>query len=374
MSEPKPMPQAPRIAIKFGASSSSSSKATNGSRKAGQTQPPSTLGKRPRPNALNHGSESGDDDDSAGRYEAVTLLGDDTSTREGKRRDVKSSNTGNARAPYVISGHTNRDWKADLKARRGGNKSAPHEAQAKWDSTNKDMEPADQDKQIKWGLTVTKTSTEEENGAASDAISDEQISTRIVSKSETPADDSHQTAPDDDKDAMDALLGKQKLTKDLIIKSTSKGNTSANFSEQDAYQQRVQEAAEVSTVDEYDEIPEGEFGAAMLRGMGWNGEERGSKLKEVKRRPNLMGLGSKEDEEIKKAELAKKHGHRERRPRLDEYRRDREKFRQDRDGRHKESCKSERERERRGPAYGDRYTDNHRDRDSHKHRSRDYKS
>lgn len=175
----------------------------------------------------------------------------------------------------------------------------------------------------------------------------------------------------EDTDAIDALLGKKrKFAKDLVIEGKSRHSTPTTLSEQDAYRRRMEEAAEVATIDEYDQIPEGEFGAAMLRGMGWNGEERGAKPKEVKKRPNLMGLGSKEDEEIRKGELARKHGHRERRPRLDEYRRDKEKERQDRGDRRGDSYKSERERERRD--YGHSHHRD-RDRDSHRHSERSYR-
>ncbi|KAI5922132.1 DExH-box splicing factor binding site-domain-containing protein [Camillea tinctor] len=373
MSESASSSQAPRIAIKFGASSSSAPKSTNGARKPSQSQPPSSLGKRQRPHALNHQSDSEDDDDEdTGRHEAITSLGTDLPTREAKKRNADTSKSGRANAPYVIGGHKNRDWKAELRAQRGtGN---PRRDEPREDSS-KDTEPADQDKQIKWGLNVSKKPTEEE-AAHSDADVSGKQDTSAAGPEAQPSDDTRQHPQDDDKDAIDALLGKKRNpAKDLVIKG-SRGNSESTsmpteMSEQDSYQRAMQEAAEVSTIEEYNEIPEGEFGAAMLRGMGWKGEDIGSKPKEVKRRPHLMGLGSKEDEEIRKGELARKHGHRERRPRLDEYKRDREKQRRDRDDRYRDSYKSERERERErhSNSYDHRHGDRHRDRDSHRHRS-----
>ncbi|KAI1409531.1 DExH-box splicing factor binding site-domain-containing protein [Hypoxylon sp. FL1857] len=354
MSEP-----APRIAIKFGASSL---KPSNGAKKPTRAQPPSTLGKRQRPHALNDDSDSGSDDEKDGRHETVTTLGGDLSDSEIKRRDLKKDKSKRSNAPYVITGHTNRDWKAELKAQKAG-----REAEARGVA---EREPADQDKQIKWGLTVTKKTVPGDAATVDEDSS--QVQVPAAADPGTSRDDDHQPSKSEDNDAIDALLGKKrKSTKDLVIEGTPRRGTPTAPSEEDVYRRRMEEAAEVSTIEEYDQIPEGEFGAAMLRGMGWNGEERGSKPKEVKRRPNLMGLGSKEDEEIKKAESARKHGYRERRPRLDEYRRDKEKERRDRDERHGGSYKSERERERRDHSHSHSHRD--RDRNGHRHDDRGYR-
>ncbi|KAK5629581.1 hypothetical protein RRF57_005296 [Xylaria bambusicola] len=337
MSESTPQQQAPRIAIKLGASSSVTPKSSSiAANRRGPAQLSSTLGKRQRPNALHHDSDSGDEDDALGKHEVVTTFDADTSLRSsdvysGKRRKDE----------YVISSQKNRDWKAEMKPRRGDRAPPIHSSSTK--NLNVETAPADQDKDIKWGLNVIKQSVREslENSPTEDNGPEEQVK----SSSNTPQILT-ESPGDVEKDAMDALLGERKPTQDLVI-NDSATNSKPQISEQDAYQRRIMEAAEVSTIEEYSEIPEGEFGAAMLRGMGWKGEEFGSKPKEVKRRPHLMGLGSKEDEEIKKAELAKRHGHRDRRPRLDEYKREREKEKQERNRRHRDSYKTERERERR---------------------------
>ncbi|KAI0540794.1 DExH-box splicing factor binding site-domain-containing protein [Xylaria digitata] len=353
MSDSASQPQAPRIAIKFGPSSSAGPKSSNNLKTIrGQSQPFSTLGKRQRPNALHHDSESGEDDDTIGKHEAVTTIGPDTTSRgsnipAGKRHNKE----------YVISSQKNRDWKADVKCRKGDG--APLHVSKK--NQNLETAPADQDKDIKWGLNVTQKPRREGSLSAHD---EPQGLEKNVSNSTTPLP---QSPRDADRDAIDALLGKRNTTQHLVIEDSTI-SSKPQFSEQDAYQRSMTEAAEVSTIEEYSEIPEGEFGAAMLRGMGWKGEEFDSRPKEVKRRPHLMGLGSKEDEEIKKAELAKRHGHRERRLRLDEYRRDREKEKQERNGRYRDSYKSERERERREHSYDHQHKTRHRERDDRGHR------
>ncbi|KAI1335182.1 hypothetical protein F5Y15DRAFT_420218 [Xylariaceae sp. FL0016] len=342
---------APRIAIRFG-TASAPAKPTNG-RKVGQPRPPSTLGKRQRPNALNDGSDSDDDDINsiAGKYQTVTTIGDDSPRTEFKN----PSRNSRSEAPFIISGHKNRDWKAEVKAQKGNHHSA-----------TKDTQPADQDKEIKWGLNVTKKPS-----ATAGAVTQHLDSPHENPHDQVSSPKSQDVGKDqpvsDDADAIDALLGRRKPGNELIIKEASKGKKT--ISEGDAYHKMMQEAADVPTLDEYDEIPEGGFGAAMLRGMGWTGDEGESKPRVVKRRPNLAGLGATEDEEIRKAELAKKHGHRDRRPRLDEYRRDREKERQDREDRRKESYKSERDRERRY-RHDHRHSDRDHDRDSHTSRYR----
>lgn len=355
MSNTTPNTQAPRIAIKFGASSSSGHKPSgNTTNHRGKSQLPSALGKRQRPNALHQDSESGEEDDIVGRREAVTIIGADGITAGGSDVSTGKKPT----KEYVIGSQKNRDWKADVKRRKGDIYTPLRPSLMS--NQNADVQPTDQDKDIKWGLNVTKSAPE-----------------RIASPNGEPEENQNETSEDPtalsnpstdaEKDAMDALLDKRKLSQNLVIKDSGV-SSKPQFSEQDAYQKAMQEAGEISTIEEYGEIPEGEFGAAMLRGMGWKGEEFGSKPKEAKRRPHLMGLGSREDEEIKKAELAKRHGYRERRPRLDEYRRDRQKEKEGRNERYRDSYKSERERERHDQSHDHRHKARHREDDDRRHR------
>jgi len=357
MSNTAPQSQGSRIAIKFGASSGGNKATSSGTSRRGQ--PPSALGKRQRPNALHDGSDSGDEEDTIGKHEVVTTIGSDIATTAKNGLVAKRHNK-----EYVISSLENRDWRADIKARRGDKVSVTQPSSSSKEDHSVETAPADQDRDVKWGLNVKKRSTQ---GTPASSNDDK------LEKHETSASGNATTSPppqeDADKEAMNALLGKRKPAQDLVINHTAV-KSKPQFSEQDAYQRSIQEAAEVSTIEEYSDIPEGEFGAAMLRGMGWKGEELGSKPKEVKRRPHLMGLGSKEDEEIRKGELAKRHGHRERRPRLDEYRRDREKDKHERDGRYRDSYKAERDRERRDHSQDHRSKDRYREHSHHSHRSR----
>ncbi|RYP65421.1 hypothetical protein DL770_008997 [Monosporascus sp. CRB-9-2] len=371
---PEETAQAPRIAIKFGANSSTA-KPKNVPKNHSSSKPSSSLGKRQRSHAFYHDSDSAEDDELGGRHEVVTTFGANGAENDAERRGLKVSKGQGAAAPFVISGHKNRDWKSEARARKTNNL-LPHEVQAQAENqASKETDPADQDKQIKWGLTVTKKERAEISTNSDEAAEEK----HNLPEQKTERDNDATKQPNDvEGEAMDALLGKKrKSARDFVIKDASGREESPRISEQDVYRRGLEEAAEVSTIEEYDAIPDGEFGAAMLRGMGWKGEERAPKPKEHVRRPHLMGLGAKEDEELKKAEMAKKHGHRERRPRLNEYRASKESERRSREDRRPESYKNERDREKHSYSHvhrnGDRDRDRGRDRESHRSHDRHHR-
>ncbi|KAF6830055.1 pre-mRNA-splicing factor spp2 [Colletotrichum plurivorum] len=335
--------KAPRIAISFGGSSSSK---TN-NKKPSRPEPPSSLGKRSRPNALKNGFDSdsdGERDGRASRHEAITEFGGEREKKE-KPRDL------------VIASQRNRNWKDELRSRRGGRNLLPAEAQAQQNNSaqKSETEPADADKQIQWGLTVKKRKTSEERSA------DE--------KDDTPAvdEDKEKKAPRTaDDDAMDALLGKKRPEEEIVIQGT----------EGDAYLEDMKHVGEDSTLADYEAIPDGEFGAALLRGMGWDGKMRGpNKKRPTERRQNQLGLGAKKLEGMEDLGQWNQGKKKSSRPRLDEYRRDEEKKRAERKERRGESYRDERDRDReRDREDRDRYSrrdrDRDRDRDSYGHRHR----
>ncbi|KAJ1337715.1 G patch domain-containing protein [Microdochium nivale] len=355
-----PAAHAPRIAIRFGATTSASG-ATKPSSLARKSNPPSTLGKRSRPHGLGGDSES-EDDEVVGKLEAVTGFGADGAEHKAKPRNGRADTAAASKSPFVIGGHKNRDWKGEIRSRGTNEASIARPSANPTNDALQETELSDQQKDIQWGLSVSRK--EPQCAAKRDADTNDAKSNGTEPPSSPPKDE-HQ-------DAIDALMGKRRKTEqDIVIaseKSQTKGPTPVD--EEDSYRRAVEAAAEVSTVDEYDQIPDGEFGAAMLRGMGWKGEQRAPEAKEVKRRTQFMGLGAKEDQEIKQAELTKKHGHRERRPRLEDYRSSKDKERRDRDDRHRDSYKSERDRERHRDSHARRSNNQDRDRDRHRHDDR----
>jgi len=75
------------------------------------------------------------------------------------------------------------------------------------------------------------------------------------------------------------------------------------MSEEDAYKQDVEELPEVASLEDYARVPVEQFGAAMLRGMGWTEGTAASKTGKGRvqpylptARPALLGIGAKEME------------------------------------------------------------------------------
>ncbi|KAG0365782.1 hypothetical protein BGZ54_006212 [Gamsiella multidivaricata] len=69
-----------------------------------------------------------------------------------------------------------------------------------------------------------------------------------------------------------------------------------NIDDVEAFQKNLEELPDESTLEDYEKVPVEEFGAALLRGMGWNGDMKGSEAIEYNRRPALLGLGAKPKE------------------------------------------------------------------------------
>ncbi|TFY54482.1 hypothetical protein EVG20_g9685 [Dentipellis fragilis] len=73
--------------------------------------------------------------------------------------------------------------------------------------------------------------------------------------------------------------------------------------EDDAFKQDVEELPDVATLDDYERVPVAQFGAALLRGMGWKEGQAANKKGRgpvepwlPQARPALLGIGAKERE------------------------------------------------------------------------------
>lgn len=327
-------PQKGRIAIKLGGPAQPASSKS-------KLPPPSTLGKRQRSNAWGGGDDSDNDDEGAsGKHEAITGFGAEGA--ENERAKAKE-----AKKEFVIARQGNRDWKAQARAHRGGRDLLPPEARAKRAGADiAETEPADQDKGIKWGLTIM------EKKKADDGETDEAPADPTPAK-DTQAKHDEEPAPTADDEALDALLGRKPKAQKTIP------------SETDAFQRDMNVAGDASTLADYEAMPVEEFGAALLRGMGWNGEERGAKRKEVKRRPNKLGLGAKALNEAEDLGGWDQNGARKKKrpPTLSEYNR-KEEERKKQSRRYDDDDRRERDRDRDG---GHRHRARDSDRDRYRH-------
>lgn len=186
-------------------------------------------------------------------------------------------------APLVIAPQKNRDWKAASKRRRqhGQLDERTHDAAQQIAA----IEEAERlEKSRSFGLNVTAQDKQSTNTATNEEMisADAQTVTAAHSRSKTA-----------DESAMDALLGNKERST-LVVPAVT---------ETDAFLDDFRSAPEVSTLDDYARVPVEEFGAAMLRGMGWKdgegvGSNKGTKVVKTEvllRRPALLGIGAKSD-------------------------------------------------------------------------------
>ncbi|KFZ08068.1 hypothetical protein V502_09562 [Pseudogymnoascus sp. VKM F-4520 (FW-2644)] len=270
-------PPGPFTMKKFSLASKPSS--STPSSRPSSTKPPSALGKRSRP-PLHHASDS--ESDREPEPVAVTAFG--ATGAETRERHTRS-------AP-IIEKLPNRDWRAEARQRRGGKNLLPPEVQAQREGARKAAEGRGKTEvqggeEIKWGLTLRSKEDKEKDvveGVEPPRSAPPEPTEALVERVKT----------DDDR-ALDALLGREDKVKrpDLVIASTEDTTYEAPVSDGDAYQRAIAAAPDASTLQDYEDMPVEDFGAALLRGMGWKGEKVATP-KEGKRRLNLLGLGARE--------------------------------------------------------------------------------
>lgn len=310
-----------RIAIRFGASTS------NGPKSAPRPTPTTALGKRPRPQFDNDHDSDGDEPNDT-QPETITHFGTNG-------------------AEYVDEEPQRRD-RAGFDDRRHGSQSRdlPVTGSHEKPANPKRVDDAVEEEPLKYGLTLSKKFKQGEGGA-------EDAEEAEVVKAPKTADE----------EAIDALMDGDSRRQRMLHRT-----------EDDAYRDATADAPEVDDIETYEEFPVEGFGEALLKGQGWDGKRLGPEAKEIKRRPNGMGLGAKKltaEEDLGGWDSKGKKS--EKRPRLDDFRRERDRESSKREDRYRDSYKNERDRERdrhRGRDH-DRERDRDRDRDSHRHRDRD---
>ncbi|KAI0341328.1 hypothetical protein BDW22DRAFT_1358817 [Trametopsis cervina] len=148
--------------------------------------------------------------------------------------------------------------------------------------------------------------------------------------------------------------------------------------EDDAYRQDVEELPEPATLDDYERVPVSQFGAALLRGMGWKEGTAASRKGKgpvepwlPTARPALLGIGAKEKEVFDDGSQRKKKTFVDKRyiPVIKKERRDDKEHERDRDSRSGTSSRkrSLSPRESQRPSS----TDRRRDHDRHDVEGRD---
>ena len=209
--------------------------------------------------------------------------------------DKKPKNQG----PLVIPALKNKDWRAAARKRRNPNYVPPPAAQTGADGSVGGLgtvetigtEPAMS------GLYVRKkeTVTADENAM----VVDEEKETTVQAQKELTEDER----------ALQALLAEVNGDSSRPLLSIPQA-----VSEAEALKQDVDELPDVATLEDYERVPVEEFGAALLRGMGWKegpATKKGGKNADPflpPLRPAFLGLGAKEQDILDDGSKRKKKG------------------------------------------------------------------
>ncbi|PSK55213.1 hypothetical protein B9Z65_2602 [Elsinoe australis] len=269
------------LSISFGgAAASSTSSKTNG------TSAPKANGtKRP------HASLGDSDDEDGGPAKQVV-------THFGTKGAVNATAPKQDKGPLVIKPQANRDWRDASKAARAEKRAKyglpPEDGTQDAKAREEQIKKFEDAKKPIWGLNVKKNGETNGNSHGENQVEDEAPNGNSVE--EQPQEEAVNPRTDDER-AMDALMG-IKQTSDLTIPAAN---------EEEAFARDYKTAPDMATLDQYAATPVEEFGAALLRGMGWKegfgiGTQKAKKLeksKQIERRPALLGIGAKEDAAVK---------------------------------------------------------------------------
>ncbi|MCJ1377247.1 hypothetical protein MMC17_000339 [Xylographa soralifera] len=197
-------------------------------------------------------------------------------------------NQNEPKAALVIQRQNNRNWREESRRKRGKNL-LPAEERAVREGKVVDGDDTGSAERETFGLTVVKRN------------SDVEVQTIQVLEGNQP-ETKTKTA---DEEALEALLvGKKKSN--LVLPTIDNGDLGnerfeGRLIEDDSFKSDIASRPDSATMDEYNAVPIEEFGAALLRGMGWKegdvvGKRKNQIIKAriIERRPALLGIGAKE--------------------------------------------------------------------------------
>ncbi|KAF9207335.1 hypothetical protein BGZ49_000687 [Haplosporangium sp. Z 27] len=192
--------------------------------------------------------------------------------------------------PLVIPKLENANWREQVLAKR---KKIFSPQEGRSDAVDIVEEPV---KEVGYGLQIKKRTkvehtTSEDNNAM-------QIDT--ISSTSTMAEVTEVAVIEEKEESLDELAARKIIeaatgeraeeARRLILQNQQ------NVDDVDAFQKNLEDLPDEASLEDYEKVPVEEFGAALLRGMGWNGDMKGSEAIEYNRRPALLGLGAKPKE------------------------------------------------------------------------------
>ena len=217
----------------------------------------------------------------------------------------------------MIAKQKNRDWREESRRkRRRGRDLLPKEVRAARDGKQHQQgaegarEVVNGDVQA-YGLSFVKAQVR----GGSEGVENGGEDVRMGDTEKAPVVAGGQTVKPKTEDelALEALLGdggskKSNMVLPAVVDASKDdedgiwgGRAGTGISEDDAFRSDVASRPDMSSLEDYAAVPVEEFGAALLRGMGWKeGEVVGkrkdqvSKPRILERRPALLGIGAKE--------------------------------------------------------------------------------
>lgn len=271
-----------------------------------------------RPHQLGNDDDS-DEDEAPPAHEEVS--GFDTHT--GGAITAEGKAVEDTEKPLIIPVTSKNSWRdrAGVNTKKGKKNLLPREVQA--------MQEAEKNGQAPGGPTVETDAPSmafglsfAKEGAAAETQNGEAANEDQPMPDVTPVETKPLT---DDQIAMQALISESKgeveRRSDLVIEAAAKDEDDdqeapAHYSETGSFRADIATRPESATLDAYNAIPVEDFGAALLRGMGWKdgqsigrgnyggaaAAEKANKPRVPERRPGFLGIGAKDSSGGKGAE------------------------------------------------------------------------
>ncbi|KAI9704198.1 MAG: hypothetical protein M1836_007059 [Candelina mexicana] len=220
---------------------------------------------------------------------------------------IVSGGQNDKKAPLIIQGQRNRDWREETLRKRGRNL-LPREVQAAREaersgngSGGKEVEVVNGEVQA-YGLSFAAKSNDDV------VMTNEQVQDK---NGEVPTSTEPERPRTDDELALEALTSDGSSRKsNLVLPAVQApsedidgytGRATIGLNEDEAFRTDVASRPDSASLQDYAAVPVSEFGAALLRGMGWKEGDVVGKRKDqiakprvVERRPALLGIGAKE--------------------------------------------------------------------------------
>lgn len=271
-----------------------------------------------RPRKLHH-DESGDEEEAAPAHEAVT--GFDTHTGAAIAADGSEISHEKRQLVIPVSSQNNwRDRPGVNRRPRGGKNLLPKEVQAIRDAEARGETVGDnverEGPSMAYGISYAQPSQDAEvdgDKQMKDAGPD-------VGEQQQPQPQPSQPRTEDEI-ALQALIretnGETQGGSDLVIESARRDDEGTRYDETTSFRADIKARPESATLDQYNAVPVEEFGAALLRGMGWkDGQavgrgnyatsataDRATRPRIPERRPGFLGIGAKDVSGGKGAEM-----------------------------------------------------------------------